>query len=73
VHGFVVPIGDPHALADKLGLLAADPRLRQAMGRRARERSECLSLDRMIDQIEATYRRVSRAAAASSAPAPSGR
>jgi glycosyltransferase involved in cell wall biosynthesis len=73
VHGFVVPIGDPHALADKLCLLTADPGLRQAMGRRARERSGCLSLDRMMDQIEATYRRVSRAAVASSAAAPSGR
>jgi glycosyltransferase involved in cell wall biosynthesis len=73
VHGFIVPAGDPHALADKLCLLTADPGLRQAMGRRARERSACLSLDRMIDQLEATYRRVSRAAAASSAPAPSER
>jgi glycosyltransferase involved in cell wall biosynthesis len=72
VHGFIVPVGDPHALADRLCRLSADPDLRQAMGLRARERSACSSLDKMIDRLEAIYRRASRAAGALSSPAPSG-
>jgi glycosyltransferase involved in cell wall biosynthesis len=72
VHGFVVPVGDPHALAERLCRLVADPDLRQAMGRRARERSACLLLDEMIDRLEATYRRALGAAGALSSPAPSG-
>jgi glycosyltransferase involved in cell wall biosynthesis len=64
VHGFNVPVGDPPALADRLCRLIADADLRQAMGRRARERSACLSLDDMIDQLEATYRRALGAAGA---------
>jgi glycosyltransferase involved in cell wall biosynthesis len=72
VHGFIVPIGDSHALADRLSRLIADPQLRQAMGRRAREQSTRLSLEEMMDRLEATYRRVARAAVAFSSPAPSG-
>jgi glycosyltransferase involved in cell wall biosynthesis len=72
VHGFIVPVGDHHALSDRLCRLIADPHLRQAMARRARERSACLSLERMIDRLEATYRRASRTAGALSSPAPSG-
>jgi glycosyltransferase involved in cell wall biosynthesis len=72
VHGFIVPIGDSRALADRLGRLIADPNLRQAMGRRARDRSACLSLDTWIDRLEATYRRPVPAAGALSSPAPSG-
>jgi glycosyltransferase involved in cell wall biosynthesis len=57
VHGFIVPVGDSRALADRLCRLAADPDLRQAMGQRARDRSTCLSPDTMIERLEATYRR----------------
>jgi glycosyltransferase involved in cell wall biosynthesis len=69
VHGFIVPVGDSHALADRLCRLIADPDLRRAMGRRGRERSACLSLDEMIDRVETTYRRALRAAGALPSPA----
>ena len=72
VHGFIVPVGDPQALADRLCRLIADSGLRQAMGRRARERSACLSLDKMIDRLEATYRLASGTAGGLSSPATSG-
>jgi glycosyltransferase involved in cell wall biosynthesis len=72
VHGFVVPVGDSRAFADRLGRLIADPDLRQAMARRARDRSACLSLDTWIDRLEAIYRRPVPAAGALSSPAPSG-
>jgi glycosyltransferase involved in cell wall biosynthesis len=70
-HGFIVPVGDPHALADRICRLVADPELRQAMGRRARDRSACLSLDKMIDRLEATYRRATRTAGPLPSPSPS--
>lgn len=38
VEGFIVPIRDPDALADRLVRLAGDPALTAAMGRAARER-----------------------------------
>jgi glycosyltransferase involved in cell wall biosynthesis len=38
--GFVVPIRDPDAIADRLRLLHSDPDLRQAMGVRARATAE---------------------------------
>jgi glycosyltransferase involved in cell wall biosynthesis len=72
VHGFIVPVGDRGALADRLCRLIADPDLRQAMGRRAQELSAHLSLDEMIDRLEATYRLALRAAGALPSPAQSG-
>jgi glycosyltransferase involved in cell wall biosynthesis len=72
VHGFIVPAGDPHALADRLCRLTADPDLRQAMGRRARERSASVSLDKMIDRLEATYRLASGIPGGLSSTAASG-
>ncbi len=38
--GFIVPVGDPRAIADRLAQLIADPDLRHAMGERARARAE---------------------------------
>ena len=38
--GYIVPAGDPEALADRLAALLADPVLREEMGRRARARAE---------------------------------
>lgn len=57
--GFVVPRRDPAALADRLAALAADPALRQAMGRAGRERVEsCFSLPRQIAAFDRFYREV---------------
>lgn len=57
--GFVVPRRDPAALADCLAALAADPALRQAMGRAGRERVEtCFSLSRQIAAFDRFYREV---------------
>jgi glycosyltransferase involved in cell wall biosynthesis len=36
--GFLVPAGDPHVLADRLGRLIADPALRQQLGNSGRNR-----------------------------------
>jgi colanic acid/amylovoran biosynthesis glycosyltransferase len=57
VEGFVVPLRDPAAMAAALAKLAADPALRDRMGRAARERvlSE-FSLNRQIDQWLVLYR-----------------
>jgi glycosyltransferase involved in cell wall biosynthesis len=38
--GYVVPVGDPAALAARLGTLLDDPRMRAEMGERARRRAE---------------------------------
>ena len=40
VEGFIVPIRDPDALAERVERLRADARLRQEMGRAARMRAE---------------------------------
>jgi glycosyltransferase involved in cell wall biosynthesis len=61
VQGYIVPLGDHRALADRLCRLAADPDLRRRMGRKARETSARFSLERMIDRLEVTYRRTSSA------------
>lgn len=49
--GFVVPRRDPAAVVEKLALLSADPRLRQAMGEAGRAR--IISRFRLSDQIAA--------------------
>lgn len=54
VTGFVVPRRDPAALAEKLALLARDPRLRQRMGDAGRARVE--HGFRLADQIAAFER-----------------
>ncbi|MCE0763117.1 glycosyltransferase [Pseudonocardia kujensis] len=47
--GFLVPVGDDRALADRLGTLLAEPGLRRAMGARARERAvQDFSIDRTV-------------------------
>lgn len=59
VTGFVVPRRDPHALADKLALLARDPELRQRLGRAGRQRAlEHFRLEDQLAKFEALYRQV---------------
>jgi glycosyltransferase involved in cell wall biosynthesis len=54
--GFLVPPGDPKALADAIEKLLLDPALRQRMSRAARERiQEHFSLKEMTRKIEEIF------------------
>jgi glycosyltransferase involved in cell wall biosynthesis len=56
--GFLAEDGDADALADALARLARDPGLRERLGRRGAERMrELFGAERMVDEIEALYRR----------------
>jgi glycosyltransferase involved in cell wall biosynthesis len=56
--GFLAPAGDADALAERLTRLAADPELRGRMGRDGAERMRArFSIERMVDEVEAVYRR----------------
>jgi len=56
--GFLAADGDADALADALARLARDPALRERLGRRGAERMrELFGTERMVDEIEALYRR----------------
>jgi len=58
-NGFLVPYGDPRALAARLAKLLEQPEIAREMGRRGRRRIEDeLSLERMADGHGALYRRV---------------
>lgn len=57
VEGFVVPVRDIGALADRIRALAANPALRERMGRAARARVEReFSLTSQAERFEAIYR-----------------
>ena len=56
--GWLVPAGDPAALADAIAAAAADPALLQAQGQHAQNRAKLFSVDRMVEQTEAFYRRL---------------
>ncbi|HEX7586798.1 MAG TPA: glycosyltransferase, partial [Anaerolineae bacterium] len=53
--GFLVPEGDPRALADCLGQLLHDPALRARLGRRGIEVAREYAWPRITDQIELLY------------------
>jgi glycosyltransferase involved in cell wall biosynthesis len=56
VTGFLVPSGEPQALADKLVVLLQDARLCDELGRRGRERVEReFSLVRMAAHMRSVY------------------
>jgi glycosyltransferase involved in cell wall biosynthesis len=59
IDGFLVPIHSPEAIAERLERLAANPRLREEMGRNARRRAEEFSVERYADQLAAALKRVS--------------
>lgn len=46
--GFLVPVDDEKALAEKMSLLMADDELRSRMGAAARERAADFSIDKII-------------------------
>ena len=59
VDGWLCPPGDVAALADAACALLADPAAAARMGERAaRKVREHLSLDRMVDRVEAVYRQL---------------
>jgi len=59
VSGLIVPPRDAEALADRIGLLLDDPSRCASLGREGRLTVErCYSLDRMVDELERVYRRV---------------
>jgi glycosyltransferase involved in cell wall biosynthesis len=59
VTGFVVPSGDPVALADALERVLADPELARRMGERGRERvKQAASWDQIADRVQAGLRSV---------------
>jgi colanic acid/amylovoran biosynthesis glycosyltransferase len=62
VTGLVAPRRDPAVLADKIRLLAADPELRERMGRAGRERAQQqFSLQAHLEAFEAFYRGLAEA------------
>nr|AUN37744.1 glycosyltransferase [uncultured bacterium] len=55
--GWLVAAGDPKALAAAIAAAAADPGTLSIQGQRAQERSRLFSVDRMVEQTDAFYRR----------------
>lgn len=58
VDGFLVPIRDPQAIAEKLALLYHQPELRNSIGKKARERAMTFSWDCYGDNIQRGYERI---------------
>jgi glycosyltransferase involved in cell wall biosynthesis len=57
--GFLVEPGDVAAVADRLGRLADDPKLRERMGEAGRTRViERYSVPRLVDDVDKLYRRL---------------
>ena len=56
--GFIVPIRDPDALADRLLRLYRDPALRRAMGQSAYEYVQQFTWEAYHRQVIANYRQV---------------
>lgn len=55
--GWLVPAGDPAALARAIMEAASSPHRLHEQGQRARERAQLFSVGRMVEQTEAFYRR----------------
>lgn len=53
--GFVVPVADDAALADRILALLADAPLRERLGRAARERAREFSIESAVRRTEAVY------------------
>lgn len=60
VDGFLVPIRDSQAIAEKLDLLYHNPELRIAMGEKARARALMLSWNSYGENIQRAYQRIVR-------------
>lgn len=57
VNGLLVRVGDVQGLAEALLRLARDPELRRRMGAAGRDKVTDYSLDRVLDEMAAIYRR----------------
>lgn len=57
VNGFLVPLGDPGALARHLVLLLKDPALAQEMGERGRKMIRPYALENVLKEMAEIYRR----------------
>lgn len=55
--GWLVPAGDPKALAEAITIAASDTDQLRARGEKALVRAQLFSVDRMVDQTEAFYKR----------------
>jgi glycosyltransferase involved in cell wall biosynthesis len=66
--GFIVPIRDSAAIAERLTLLADDPDRRRRMGRAARARAEQFPWSRYREQVVEIMRRVLQGQTAQSTP-----
>lgn len=58
--GYLVPEGDPRALADTLGHLLCEPELRERLGKRGIEVAHEYAWTRVADQIENVYREITQ-------------
>ena len=56
--GFLVPVGDGDAMAERLTGLLADPGLRAEAGWRAAQRGATFSLTRQVDSFLAWYEEI---------------
>ena len=55
--GFLVPPKNPHALADKINFLLANPEMRITMGKKAKQRVETIfSVEKMVDSYIKIYK-----------------
>jgi len=54
-NGYLIPIRDPEALADRLERLLADSELCERMGARGLERAERFSVGTMVDELDDVY------------------
>jgi glycosyltransferase involved in cell wall biosynthesis len=57
-NGYVVPTGDPDAIADRLGRLLDDTALREQFGLAGLERAKRFSAETMVEDLDAIYRAV---------------
>jgi glycosyltransferase involved in cell wall biosynthesis len=53
--GYLVPVGDPNALADRLSRLLSERDRRERMGARGQERAERFSVEAMCADLETLY------------------
>ncbi len=57
-NGYLVPTGDPDAIADRLGRLLDDAALREEFGLASRECAKRFSVETMVEDLDAIYRAV---------------